>query len=95
MVNEAELRVVFDAALAEPLLSTRMHGDHYGDLLGNCIDSADDLNKFCRGIDVRRAVKRQNAKGLPTFTIVESELITDARLLGEGNELKERVNHES
>jgi hypothetical protein len=39
-------------------------------------------------------VKRQNAKRLPTFTVAESEIITNARLLGEWKEVKERVNHD-
>jgi hypothetical protein len=51
-LNEAELRVVFDAALAELLLSARMHRKHYGHLLGYRIDSAEELSKFFRRIDV-------------------------------------------
>lgn len=50
--NEAELRVVLDPALGEPLLSARMYGEHYGHLLCNRIDSAEELGEFIRRIDV-------------------------------------------
>jgi hypothetical protein len=39
-------------------------------------------------------VKRQNAEGFPTLTVAEAEFITDGRLLGEGKEVKQRVDHE-
>src|SRR6266849_2390114 len=45
-LNEAESRVAFDAVLAEPLLSARMHGEHYGHLLGNLIDSTEEFGEF-------------------------------------------------
>ena len=46
------MRVAFDAGLAEPLPGTRMHGEHYGHLLGNRIDSTEELSEFFGRIDV-------------------------------------------
>jgi hypothetical protein len=92
-LNEAQLRMMFDAVLTKPLLSARMHGENDGHVLGNRIDRAKEPGELFHGIDVGRAVKRQNAKRLPTCIVAESKFLADARLLREGKEVKERVNH--
>src|SRR5260370_36317572 len=79
--------------LRQMLLGAWMHGKDYRHFDGNGIDRHEELVEFFSGVHVGRAMEGEDAKALPAGPILQSELITDSGLLGDGQKVAQRIDH--
>ena len=75
------------------LLGAGMHGKDDGHFCGDGIDGSEELSELFGGVDVRRAMERENAEAAPAGAILEAEVGSNGGLLGDGQEVAEGIDH--
>src|SRR6266851_5725641 len=62
---------------------------------GNGVDGAQQLAELVRRINIRGAMEGQNAEAMPAGSILQSKLITDCRLLGDGKKVAQGIGQDT
>jgi len=88
------LRMGLDAGLREALLGAGMNGKNHRDLSSDRVNGAEKFRKLFCGIDVRRAVQRKDGEPRPSGAIFQTKIVANGRLLGDRQEMAERIDHD-
>jgi hypothetical protein len=77
----------FDAGLGEPLLGAGMNGKDDWNLGSDGIYGAEELDEFFDGVNVGRAVQREDTEALPVGVVFEVEIFAYGGILGHGKKM--------
>ena len=74
----------FDAGLGEPLLGAGMNGKDDWNLGSDGVYGAEELDEFFDGVNVGRAMQREDTEALPVGGVFEVEIFAYGGILGQG-----------
>ena len=82
-----------NAVFGQALLGARMDGKNDGHLSGDGVDGPQEVAQLFCGVDVRGTMQGQNAEAAPAGAVFQTELVSNPRLLGDGQEMAQRIDH--
>src|SRR6266404_2924944 len=91
--DEAQLRVMTNTGFGQALLGARMDGEYDGHFCGDGVDGPQEVAQLFCGVDVRGTMQGQDAETAPASAVFQTELVSNPRLLGDGQEMAQRIDH--